>query len=131
MPRYPTSSFDRITKLVGFVIWRTVRLAENKFGRQIETRFLRFRCPIDRITGPTCILLLISKVVFELRKYTSFILSLGEFHLSGSDFPAASERRITYSTVPMGQERRTIVNSFVIRDVKAIDMGIYTWYVQP
>ena len=45
---------------------------------------------------------------------------------SGSYFPAASERRITYTTFPMGQERRTIVNSFIIRDVKAIDMGVYT-----
>ena len=45
---------------------------------------------------------------------------------SGSDFPAASERRITHTTFPMGQERRTIVNSFIIRDVKAIDMGVYT-----
>ena len=44
----------------------------------------------------------------------------------GSDFPAASERRITHTTFPMGQERRTIINSFVIRDVKAVDMGVYT-----
>ena len=45
---------------------------------------------------------------------------------SGTDFPAASERRITHTTFPMGQERRAILNSFIIRDVKAVDMGVYT-----
>ena len=44
---------------------------------------------------------------------------------SGSDFPAATERRIINS-FPIGHDQRTTINSFVIRDVKAVDTGMYT-----
>lgn len=44
----------------------------------------------------------------------------------GSDFPAARERRIIVNSFQSSDDRMTNVNSFVVRDVKAIDMGIYT-----
>ena len=45
----------------------------------------------------------------------------------GSDFPAAEDRRI--STIKKFQAKNdhlTGINSFIIRDVKGVDMGVYT-----
>jgi Leucine-rich repeat (LRR) protein len=44
---------------------------------------------------------------------------------SGSDFPAAAERRINVNSFAAGNDQRTNVNSFVIYSVKAKDMGVY------
>ena len=44
---------------------------------------------------------------------------------SGSDFPAATERRIAVNSFAAGEDRRTNVNSFYIYSVKAKDMGVY------
>ncbi len=52
---------------------------------------------------------------------------------SGSDFPAAKERRISVTSSSSGSSGSSIpadpsaaVNSFVIYGVKAEDMGVYT-----
>ena len=44
---------------------------------------------------------------------------------SGSDFPAATERRIQASTYSSGEDSRTNVHNFLIYEVKAKDMGVY------
>lgn len=43
----------------------------------------------------------------------------------GGDFPAARERRINVNTFSAGDDQKTIINSFNIYNVKAVDMGIY------
>lgn len=44
---------------------------------------------------------------------------------SGSDFPAATERRIKATTYSSGDDSRTNVHNFLIYQVKAEDMGVY------
>ena len=44
---------------------------------------------------------------------------------SGTDFPAATERRIAVNSFSDSADKRTNINSFVIYGVKAKDMGIY------